>query len=555
MGADDAPPASVLRRALRAQRPTVLLAAVLVTVHQTSEVLLPLTIGLIIDRGVAPGDAGETVRWLLVLAGQFVVLSASGCTGVWVDERVRMGATHAARTELAARVLDARGGVERALPGEVVSLSTVETTRIGDGVGAVIMAIGAVAGVVVGAVILFVVSVWLGLMVIVGLPLVLLVVQVLAEPLVARASAHQEAVGVASGVAADLFRGLRVLKGLGADRPASARYRSASRSALAAGLSANRARSTYAGFTVTIASVFVVLVAWLGARQALDGRISLGALVTALGVTSFLVGPLGRLALAGSEIAQARASSAHLDAALSAPFAVVDGPAVVPGDGGAPALAIVGLEHRTLAGVSLSVGAGELVGVVADPVDLAALVECLDRSSDPAGGQILLDGVVHASLALDDARRLVVVAHHDAPLFGDSIGANVSSPPAMEAACLDDVLTVVPGGVDGVLTEEGRSLSGGQRQRVALARALATEAPVLVLHEPTTAVDTATEQRIASGVRALRAGRTTLLLTSSPTLLAAADRVVLVAAGQVVASGSHSTLARSEARYREAVLG
>ncbi|HMG40395.1 MAG TPA: ABC transporter ATP-binding protein [Acidimicrobiales bacterium] len=555
MGADDARPASVLRRALRAQRPTVLLAAALVTLHQTAEVLVPLTIGVIIDRGIAPGDSGQTVRWLLVLAGQFVVLSASGCTGVYVDERARMGATHTARTELAARVLDARGGVERALPGEVVSLSTVETTRIGDGVGAVIMAIGAVAGVVVGAVILFVISVWLGLVVVVGLPLVLLVVQVLAEPLVARASAHQDAVGVASGVAADLFRGLRVLKGLGADWPASARYRSASRSALRAGLDANRARSTYAGFTVTIASVFVVLVTWLGARQALDGRIGIGALVTALGVTSFLVGPLGRLALAGSEIAQARASSAHLDAALGAPFAVVDGPAVVPGDGGVPALAIVGLEHRTLAGVSLSVGPGELVGVVADPVDLAALVECLDRSSDPAGGQILLDDVVHAALGLDDARRLVVVAHHDAPLFGDSIGANVSSARAMAAACLDDVLAVVPGGIDGVLTEEGRSLSGGQRQRVALARALATEAPVLVLHEPTTAVDTATEQRIASGVRALRAGRTTLLLTSSPTLLACADRVVLVAAGQVVASGSHATLALTEARYRAAVLG
>ncbi|HMG40396.1 MAG TPA: hypothetical protein VK611_03675, partial [Acidimicrobiales bacterium] len=66
----------------------------------------------------------------------------------------------------------------------------------------------------------------------------------------------------------------------------------------------------------------------------------------------------------------------------------------------------------TLAGVSLSAGPGELVGVVADPVDMAALVECLDRSSDPAGGQILLDGVVHAALGLDDARRLVVVAHH-----------------------------------------------------------------------------------------------------------------------------------------------
>ena len=555
VGAGDAPAPGVLSRALRSQRPTVLLAATLVTIHQIAEVLVPVTIGLVIDRGIAPGDADQTVRWLLTLAGQFVILSAAGCIGVYVDERARMAATHGARTELAARVLDERGGVDRALPGEIVSLSTVETTRIGQGVGAVIMGIGAIAGVLMGAVILFSTSFWLGAVVVVGLPLVLLVVQALAEPLVARADSHQQAVGVASGVAADLFRGLRVLKGLGADRAAAARYRSVSRLALRAGLDANRARSSYAGFTITIASGFVVLVAWLGARQALDGTISIGSLVTALGVTQFLVGPLGRLALAGSEIAQARASSEHLDAALRTPFAAVGGTVARTSNGVAPGLRIDGLRHRTLDDLSLEVRPGELVGVVADPVDAAALVDCLDRSCDPSGGRILVDEVDLAALTLADARRTVVVAHHDAPLFGGSIAANVTAAPAIDAACLDDVVAVVPGGLEGPLTEDGRSLSGGQRQRVALARALATDAPILVLHEPTTAVDTATEQRIATRLRALRAGRTTLLLTASPTLLATTDRVVVIHSGRTIATNTHPHLSASLPHYRDAVLG
>jgi ABC-type Fe3+/spermidine/putrescine transport system ATPase subunit len=97
-------------------------------------------------------------------------------------------------------------------------------------------------------------------------------------------------------------------------------------------------------------------------------------------------------------------------------------------------------------------------------------------------------------------------------------------------------------------------LSGGQRQRVALARALATDAPVLVLHEPTTAVDAATEHRIAAGIRAVRGHRTTVLVTTSPTLLAAADRVVLIDGGRVVATGDHAGLAATDARYREVVL-
>jgi putative ABC transport system ATP-binding protein len=176
-------------------------------------------------------------------------------------------------------------------------------------------------------------------------------------------------------------------------------------------------------------------------------------------------------------------------------------------------------------------------------------------------------GVDHAALTLDEARRAVVVAHHDAPLFGGSILDNViaAAPadvdavaavlePVLAAASLDDVLDAVDGGLDGELTDEGRSLSGGQRQRVALARALAADAPVLVLHEPTTAVDTATEHRIATGLRAVRAGRTTLVVTASPTLLAAADRVVVLAEGRVVAEGPHADLAIADDHYQQAVL-
>jgi putative ABC transport system ATP-binding protein len=102
--------------------------------------------------------------------------------------------------------------------------------------------------------------------------------------------------------------------------------------------------------------------------------------------------------------------------------------------------------------------------------------------------------------------------------------------------------------------EDVRALSGGQRQRVALARALAADPPVLVLDDPLTAVDAVTEQRVATRLRQLRAGRTTLLVTSSPALLAVSDRVVLVEGGRVVASGDHAELAATEPDYQAAVL-
>lgn len=103
------------------------------------------------------------------------------------------------------------------------------------------------------------------------------------------------------------------------------------------------------------------------------------------------------------------------------------------------------------------------------------------------------------------------------------------------------------------ITERGRSLSGGQRQRLALARSLVTDPEVLVLDEPTSAVDSHTEARIAQGVKELRAGRTTIVFASSPLLLDSADRVVFVHEGAVAAVGGHRELVRTDARYRAVV--
>ncbi|WP_229808315.1 ATP-binding cassette domain-containing protein, partial [Actinomadura livida] len=122
------------------------------------------------------------------------------------------------------------------------------------------------------------------------------------------------------------------------------------------------------------------------------------------------------------------------------------------------------------------------------------------------------------------------------------------------AAAADEVAANLPRGTATVLTERGRSLSGGQRQRVALARALAAAAPVLVLHDPTTAVDAFTEARIAAGVREARGGRTTIVVATSPALLAAADRVVFVDGGAVAAEGAHGDLVHEHPAYRATVL-
>ncbi|MFV2121691.1 ATP-binding cassette domain-containing protein, partial [Streptomyces sp. Act-28] len=182
---------------------------------------------------------------------------------------------------------------------------------------------------------------------------------------------------------------------------------------------------------------------------------------------------------------------------------------------------------------------------------------------------VLLGGVALDGVPLAAARAAVLVQDKEPVLLSGTLrelldvpsSGTVGAAEALEAARCGDVLDALaqasprPGGdpLDTRITERGRSLSGGQRQRLALARSLLTDPEVLVLDEPTSAVDSHTEARIAEGVRRLREGRTTVVLTASPLLLDVADRVVLVHGGRAVAAGTHRELLRAEPRYRAVV--
>jgi putative ABC transport system ATP-binding protein len=181
-------------------------------------------------------------------------------------------------------------------------------------------------------------------------------------------------------------------------------------------------------------------------------------------------------------------------------------------------------------------------------------------------GEIRLGGRALEELDLAEARRVLLVEPHKADLFTGSLRTNLvvdgAGAPrlekALQASSAVDVIDVHHDGLDHRVTERGSSLSGGQRQRLTLARALLQAAPVLVLHEPTTAVDAVTESAVAQGIADLRHGPetgdfTTVIVTSSPALLAVADRVVLVDGGRVVVEGTHEKLL-DRPDYTSAVL-
>jgi putative ABC transport system ATP-binding protein len=495
--------------------------------------------------------------WLAVLAAVFAVLSGSFLFGARQAERAVEQAAHDLRLALAARVLDPRGGAEKGrLPGELTSLATGDAMRVGALNRALPYGVAAIAGIVVTAVALLRISVPLGLLVLLGTPPLLWLANLLGRPLERRSEHERERAADASGIAADLVSGLRVLKGLGAEPAAITRYRRTSQDALTATVRAAGAKAWHDGGLLALNGIFLAVVALVGGRLAASGDVSIGGLIAAVGLAQFLIGPLTNFVWVSSEIAQARGSASRLAAMLSTP------PAVTPGADPVPApvrgeVRLRGVSHAELRGLDLHVPAGELLGVVTpDPAAANALLACLSREVDPAAGTVELDGLPLPTLRIDDVRAAILVAAHDADLFEGTLIANVSTSDerVLAASGADEVAHALPDGVHTELTERARSLSGGQRQRVALARALAVDAPVLVLHDPTTAVDAVTEARIAAGIRELRRDRTTILVTTSPALLAVADRVVVMEDGAVSAEGNHQDLAADHASYRSAVL-
>jgi putative ABC transport system ATP-binding protein len=558
----------VVRRAVGRQRGRVAAFVSLLTVWQLCEAMVPVLIGVAIERGVASGEVGTFVAWAAALVGLFVALSYSYRFGSRIGMRAIETEVHRLRMEIAEHALDPRGVRADRLTGETLSLATSDAEEVGHALRMIGYAVASLAAVIVAAVVLLRIDLALGLVVLAGVPLCLAATQAVTPVVSRRSRVQQERAARSAGVATDLVRGIRVLHGIGGEPAAADRYRAASREACGAGIHAAGARAVMFGLAQTLSGLLLAVVTLLAGRLALDGRISVGELIAIVGLTQFLAEPITVLAEMGAQTAAAVASSGRIAGFLALPHLASSGPERLDGrsDGGA-ALALSGVRHGTLDGLELGSPTGELLGlVVADPSDAQALVRLLaaEAPAEDLRGDVRLGAASLSELHVDARRARLAVAPHRVDLFEGTLRGNIDPWGSLDdeglarvlaASAADEVVGLRPGGLDEAVTPDGSTYSGGQRQRIALARALAAGTPVLVLHDPTTAVDSVTEQRIARGIRDLRGdgSLTTWLITSSPALLEQTDRVVLVRGGRVVAEGTHRALLR-DPDYQATVL-
>ncbi|GAA1618902.1 ABC transporter ATP-binding protein [Kribbella alba] len=452
----------------------------------------------------------------------------------------------------------------RIAAGEVVAVSSGDVEKIGwfvEVLGRFTAALLTCFAVVIG---LLFYEAQLGLIVAIAVPILAFSIVPLMGPAERRADQQRAKGGRATELAADTVAGLRVLRGIGGEQLFLDRYRAASQEYRASAVRSARMWSLIAAIQVLMFGLFLVLIVWFGIRLVTSGRISVGELVTTYGFITFMIVPLHTFEETASAFIFSKVSARRAARVLSlqrtdetkgtAAAQVPEGDLLDPVSG-------------------LAIAAGTFTAVVCGNPDAGGLLA--DRlgghspDAEPGQASVLLDGVPLDDLPLESARTAVLVQDKDPVLLSGTVrelfdvpsSGAVSVEAALDAAQCEDILDVLrqtlPEGVidatEAVLTERGRSLSGGQRQRVALARSLYVDPAVLVLDEPTSAVDAHTEARIADSLRLLRSGRTTVVFTSSPLMLDRADQVVFVPDGRVDAIGTHHELVHTNRGYRSAV--
>ncbi|MFD8781071.1 ABC transporter transmembrane domain-containing protein [Kitasatospora sp. NPDC059599] len=516
--------------------------------------LTPAVIGQAVNQGLVAKDQGALVGWGLAVLGAGVLSALSAMSVERLETRLRVEPAYETMRFVTAKACELGATVGRKVSaGDLVTVGVSDIGLIGQTLEVGARGVGGVVGFVAVAVFMLVASWQVGLLVLVAVPVMLVVTTRLARVLRERQGRLRTRQRELTDQAVDIVRGLRVLRGIGGEDLFAARYREGSQRLRATALRQGRASAVLGATRTFLPSLLLAGVVALAGELVLDQKLSAGQMVAFYGYATYLVIPTNQITFAVSKAMQGHVAAENvvrllrtepdLDPGPDTGAVPVPGPLADPDSG-------------------LRVPAEGLTAVVGSPADAVTLADRLGRHTD-SGTTYAGRRLTELPLARVRERILVVTAEDH--LFAGPLRRELDTadrPPgtdsddrlwaAVDAAAARDIVEALPDRLDTEIAAGGREFSGGQQQRLRLVRALLADPEVLILIDPTNAVDAHTENRMAEGIARLRRGKATVVFTTSTVLLHRADHVALVLDGSVAAEGSHRALT-ADPRYRELV--
>jgi ABC-type multidrug transport system fused ATPase/permease subunit len=506
----------------------------------------PYLISQAIDRGLRPRQAGPLVAWAGAI---FVIGLANAVLGILRHRtmtKIRLdGALRTADAVMAHAVELGAALPRRITAGEVVTIGIGDVWLVARSLTVTGPGVGAIVAYAVVMTLLARVSWMVAFVVAAGVVTLAAMLGPLLSRLNAAGDGYRERQGRLAARLVDVLGGLRILNGLGGKEAHLRRYAAESDAVRAEGYRMGGALSWITALGDGLPTIFLAAVTWLAARLTVRGDLTVGELVAVYGYVAILIVPTWMLIYSAGDVSRGVIAARRIIAFLRLPVEP-------PGDGAAPEGPAILRDPDS--GVVAEPGRLTVLAS-ARPEDAAAVIDRLGRYGETAAawGPHRI-----AEVAKPPVRERILVADHEADLFAGALRDVVAG----RTAAVDDdairravtaaVATDVAG-LDHHIERDGRNLSGGQRQRVRLARALLADPEMLLAAEPTSAVDAHTEAAIAERLAAARAGRGTLLATTSPVLLDRADVVHYLVDGRVAASGTHRELLDREPGYRDLV--
>lgn len=558
--------------------------------------LSPYLLGRAIDQGVVRHDVGAAALWAALLMGTITI-------GVFAGVAMHTTAVTSwlialyGNTQLTARKSTQMGHVltRRTPTGEVVSVAMTDSDTFGAVMEAATRTVAALFAFLFVAGIVLSTSLKLGLVVLIAAPILVGAATPLLHPLHRSQAVERVRSSELTGMATDIVAGLRILRGIGGESTFGRNYAVQSQKTREAGVRAGTWQAVVDALGVLLAGLLLVILTWLGAHEMMAGRLTIGQLISFFGYAIFMVWPIGTFFEAAQKWVQALVAAKQTISVLGQdpPWRPAQQPVSFPADAqlmdeasgfvARPGLFTVVVSAVPDDTAALADRLGRYLPSEAEPISTAVDASLKGRAAKRARAEkaaerarlaaedearaaalwgVSANGIDLSQFDLADLRRHVLVSEPSAQLFAGTLreavdphgrASRAQAEEALRVADAEDVYDALPGGWQGHIDERGRGLSGGQRQRLVLARALLADSDILVLVEPTSAVDAHTEARIAERLARFRRGRTTVVTSVSPLLLHHADAVAFMDAGRITATGTHAQLLATNPTYRDVV--